>query len=101
MIEILSEGAHASAAKVVLFDFDGTLSLIRAGWVDVMVPMMVDLLLKTNSGESAAQLREIVLEFVGRLTGKETIYQMMALADHIRERGGSPEEPLVYKKMYL
>ena len=26
---------------------------------------------------------------------------MMALADHIRERGGKPEEPLVYKRMYL
>jgi len=29
---------------VVLFDFDGTLSLIRSGWVDVMVPMMVEIL---------------------------------------------------------
>jgi phosphoglycolate phosphatase len=101
MIEIVSKSAHASAAKVVLFDFDGTLSLIRAGWVEVMVPMMVDLLLETRSGETAAQLHEIVLEFVGRLTGKETIYQMMALADHIAARGGTPEEPSVYKKMYL
>jgi phosphoglycolate phosphatase-like HAD superfamily hydrolase len=101
MIEIIAKGAHAGAAKVVLFDFDGTLSLIRAGWVEVMVPMMVDLLVGTKSGESPEQLHEIVLEFVGRLTGKETIYQMMALADAIRERGGTPEEPIVYKKMYL
>ena len=35
------------------------------------------------------------------MTGKETIYQMMALADAIRERGGQALEPLVYKKMYL
>ena len=101
MIEIVSQGAHAGAARVVLFDFDGTLSLIRAGWMDVMVPMMVDLLLETKSGESAEQLRELVLDTVGRTTGKETIYQMMELAEHIRRRGKTPLDPLVYKKMYL
>jgi phosphoglycolate phosphatase len=101
MIEILSKGAHAGATRVVLFDFDGTLSLIRAGWVEVMAPMMIDLLLETRSGEAPEQLRELVLDNIGRTTGKETIYQMMALADNIRARGGEPEEPLVYKRMYL
>jgi phosphoglycolate phosphatase len=101
MVEIVTKGAHAGAARVVLFDFDGTLSLIRAGWMDVMIPMMVDLLLETSSGESADQLREIVLDTVGRTTGKETIYQMMELADHLRSRGSTPLEPVVYKKMYL
>ena len=66
MIEIVSEGAHAGAARVVLFDFDGTLSLIRAGWMEVMVPMMVDLLQRTGSGETPDELREIVLDYVGR-----------------------------------
>jgi hypothetical protein len=28
----------------VLFDFDGTLSLVRQGWPDVMVPMFADAL---------------------------------------------------------
>lgn len=101
MIEIVTSGANAGAARVVLFDFDGTLSLIRAGWVDVMVPMMVDLLEETRSGETREQLRELVLDTVGRTTGKETIYQMMELAENIRRRGGSPLEPLAYKKMYL
>jgi phosphoglycolate phosphatase-like HAD superfamily hydrolase len=36
-----------------------------------------------------------------RLNGKQTIYQMMQLADRIRERGGSPREPLWYKHEYL
>lgn len=101
MIQILSEGAHAGAARVVLFDFDGTLSLIRAGWMDVMVPMMVDLLLATESGESSQELSEIVLDYVGRTTGKETIYQMMELAAHLQKRGGAPLEPIAYKRMYL
>jgi len=43
----------------------------------------------------------VVEEFVWHLTGKETIYQMMALADAVRTRGGQPLEPAVYKKMYL
>jgi phosphoglycolate phosphatase len=87
--------------RVVLFDFDGTLSLIRSGWMDVMVPMMVEILLELKTGESEAQLRAVVEEFVWRLTGKETIYQMIALSDAIQARGGRPLDPLVYKKMYL
>ena len=39
--------------------------------------------------------------FVWKLTGKETIYQMMALADAVRARGGQPLEPSAYKKLYL
>ena len=36
-----------------------------------------------------------------RLNGKQTIYQMIQLADRIRERGGTPREPLWYKHEYL
>ena len=100
MLEIITS-KKAKQARVALFDFDGTLSLIRAGWIDVMVPMMVEELVATNSGESEAELTEIVREFVGNLTGRQTIYQMMALADEMNKRGGSPEDPLVYKKRYL
>ena len=32
MIECLHRGSPARRATVVLFDFDGTLSLLRAGW---------------------------------------------------------------------
>lgn len=63
-----------------LFDFDGTISLIRAGWVDVMVPMMVEILTGLGTGESEADLRALVEDFVARLTGEQTIYQMMELA---------------------
>jgi phosphoglycolate phosphatase-like HAD superfamily hydrolase len=101
MIEHLRQGASAERARVVLFDFDGTISLIRSGWMDVMVPMMVDLLLATGTGESEADLRAIVEEFVGKLTGKQTMYQMIELADQIRARGGTPLDPLAYKTMYL
>jgi phosphoglycolate phosphatase len=101
MIEFLTENLSARRARVVLFDFDGTLSLIRAGWVDVMVPMMVEQLAALKTGETEEQLGEIVKEFVGRLTGKDTVYQMIELAGQIEKRGGKPLDPLVYKKMYL
>jgi len=48
---------------VALFDFVGTLSLIRSGWTDVMVPMMVQILLDLRTGEPEARLRGIVEEF--------------------------------------
>ncbi|HYO84163.1 MAG TPA: HAD family hydrolase [Bryobacteraceae bacterium] len=101
MIEIVNRQVSAARTRVALFDFDGTLSLIRSGWVEVMVPMMVELLADTGTGESEAELRIVVEEFVGRLTGKQTIYQMIELADNITTRGGSAADPLVYKKMYL
>lgn len=101
MIEHLSPGANANRARVALFDFDGTLSLIRAGWVEVMVPMMVELLAETKTGESEESLAALVGDFVGRLTGKQTIYQMIELANQIEARGGQPLDPLVYKHMYL
>ncbi len=87
--------------KVVLFDFDGTLSLLRAGWADVMVPMMIEELAALKTGESEDQLRQIVREFVDRLTGKQTIYQMIELARQVELRGGTAAEPLVYKRRYL
>jgi phosphoglycolate phosphatase len=100
-IECLRPRAVATCARVALFDFDGTLSLIRAGWVDVMVPMMVETLLALKTGESEAELTSLVREFVGRLTGQQTIYQMIALCGEIEKRGGRPEEPLAYKHRYL
>ena len=101
MIEVLSPNLDASHTKVVLFDFDGTLSLIRSGWMGVMVPMMVEILAACKSGESEDELRAVVEDYVWRLTGQETVYQMITLADEVRKRGGNPLDPLRYKHIYL
>jgi phosphoglycolate phosphatase len=84
----------------VLFDFDGTLSLIREGWPDVMVPMFAEYL-PALPAESEAQRRQLCLDDIMRLNGKQTIYQMIQLAERIKERGGTPKEPLWYKHEYL
>ncbi len=84
----------------VLFDFDGTLSLIRQGWPDVMVPLFLEVLPR-RAGESEEDLRSLVIEDIMRLNGKQTIYQMIQLTERIRQRGGCPREPLWYKHEYL
>ncbi|QEH34470.1 haloacid dehalogenase-like hydrolase [Aquisphaera giovannonii] len=84
----------------VLFDFDGTLSLIRQGWPEVMVPMFTEAL-PPLPGESEEDRRRMAYDDIMRLNGKQTIYQMIQLADRIRERGGEPREPLWYKHEYL
>ncbi len=91
----------ARTARVCLFDYDGTLSTIRSGWVEVMVPMMVEILLDLKTGESEQDLRTEVEEFVWRLTGKQTMYQMIEFAGRVAQRGGTPREPIQYKRMYL
>jgi phosphoglycolate phosphatase-like HAD superfamily hydrolase len=101
MVEQLRPGVSAKDARVCLFDFDGTISLIRSGWMNVMVPMMVEILEETKSGETREQLRLVVEDYIGRLTGKQTMYQMIEFADQIRKRGGTPLDPLEYKRMYL
>jgi phosphoglycolate phosphatase len=101
MIEQLRLGATAKNARFVLFDFDGTVSLIRSGWVEVMVPMMVETLAELKTGETEGQLTALVEDFVGRLTGKQTMYQMIELARQVELRGGKPLDPLLYKKAYL
>jgi len=101
MLERVRAGVSARQARVVLFDFDGTVSLIRSGWVEVMVPMMVEILQALGTGESEAELAALVEDFVARLTGKQTMYQMIELARQVELRGGKPLEPLQYKYMYL
>ena len=99
-IEVLRPQLPRGRFRSVLFDFDGTLSLIREGWPEVMIPMMVDVLRETGTPESDAQLHAAVEEFVMRLNGRQTIYQMIQLGDEVRRRGGQPLEPLAYKHRY-
>ena len=86
--------------RAALFDFDGTLSLIREGWPQVMIPLMVEVLRGTGTTETDGELSAAVEEFVMRLNGRQTIYQMMQLADEVKKRGGQPLEPLAYKHEY-
>ena len=100
-IEIVRSDIMLGEIRHALLDFDGTLSLIREGWQQVMVPMMVDYLMATPNHEPREELARIARDFVDRLTGKQTIYQMLQLVKEVRLRGGTPLDALAYKKEYL
>ena len=99
-IEVIGDFLPGDPPAHVLFDFDGTLSLIREGWPDIMVPMMVEFLQLTGTDESPDVLQQVCSKFVMELTGKQTIYQMIRLAEEITRRGGKPLDPIDYKNEY-
>lgn len=99
--ELVTSQHSRGPFRAVVFDFDGTLSLIRANWQGLMVPMMVDRLAATGTSEPRERLVAVVEEFVTRLTGQPTMLQMLALADAIRQRGGEPDDPNAYLDEYL
>ncbi len=99
-IEIIREVSLIEPPRHAVFDFDGTLSLIREGWPEVMVPLMVEVLRATGTSESDSELSTLCLDFIMQLNGKQTIYQMIRLAEEVRQRGGTASEPIAYKQEY-
>jgi len=100
LIEFSSGFAPRPGISHVLFDFDGTLSLIREGWAEVMIAMFLEMLPRRNA-ETDDQARQLMSDDIMRQNGKQTIYQMIQFAERIQERGGQPREPLWYKNQYL
>ncbi len=99
-IEIVDRDFPSGNFRAAIFDFDGTLSLIRRNWQDVMIPMMVDILTATGTRETRQQLQDHVENYVMRLNGRQTIYQMMQLAEEVKKRGQQPQAAIDYKNQY-
>jgi len=87
--------------RAIVFDFDGTLSLLRANWQGLMIPRMVEILVETGTREPRNDLEQLVTEFVTRLTGQPTMLQMQALADEVAHRGRPRPDPQVYLDEFL
>ena len=100
-IEIYRSHPARGPIRHALFDFDGTLSLIRAGWQEVMVSHCSSELSRTPSAESRQELEQVCREFITRLTGAQTIYQMLELEKQVARRGGEPLPASTYKRQYL
>lgn len=92
---------NPGAVRHALFDFDGTLSVLRQGWEPVMEAVMVEAICagKTPSQELVAEVRN----YIDISTGKLTILQMQWLADKVRSLGveKNPLSAADYKKRYL
>lgn len=100
-IEIIRPLTNIGRIRFALFDFDGTLSLIREGWQAVMIPYFVEEIEKCPRSECRKEVEKVVRDFVEKLTGKQTIYQCFQLIDEINRRGGNPRGALDYKHEYL
>lgn len=100
-MEIVRYPRQDAPFRYALFDFDGTLSLIREGWQEIMIPYFVEVLSAAPQAESGAEIEEIVTLFVDRLTGKQTIFQCIQLDEEVVKRGGSKQDPGIYKAEYL
>jgi len=100
-IEIIRRPAPGVRFSAALFDFDGTLSLIREGWQQVMTPYFTDVLMETADHGLYETEWRIAEDFIDMLTGKQTIYQCMRLAEEVKKRGGDPPPASEYKNEYL
>ena len=99
-LEIIRPDHPRGPFRCVVFDFDGTLSLLRADWQGLMIPLMVEVLEATSTRESVGELTALVTDLVTRTTGRPTIVQMQALAEEVTRRGKSPQDPLEYLAVY-
>jgi phosphoglycolate phosphatase-like HAD superfamily hydrolase len=107
-IELCWESIPQARIKHAVFDHDGTVSTLRQGWEQVMAPVMVRAILgdkyKTADETLYHQVRNRVLDYIDKSTGIQTIVQMEALVDMVREFGLVPADKIRdkfgYKEIY-
>lgn len=66
-----------------------------------MYTYAAEVLLAAPDCEDEESVQRLVRDFVDELTGRQTIYQMIRLAEEVTKRGGRPLDPLEYKHEYL
>lgn len=99
--ELVNPNLRRGPFRVALFDFDGTLSLIREGWPRVMVDLMMAHLRAQNLVRDPEADAVHVEGFVMALNGHPTVRQMERFAEEVTTRGGAPAEPAAYLQQYL
>jgi len=107
-IELCVESIPFGQVKHAVFDADGTLSTLRQGWEEVMAPVMIEAILgdqhETVDRTLYEQVRRRVLAYIDESTGLQTILQMEALVEMVREAGFVPPEKILdkfgYKAIY-
>jgi phosphoglycolate phosphatase len=101
-VELINPGVRRGPFRVAVFDFDGTLSLIREGWPRVMVDLMLGHLRAQHlTREPEPECEAHVLAFVMALNGHPTIKQMERFAEEVAARGGTPDDPAAYLQQFL
>lgn len=98
-IEYLESFSPHPRASHVVFDFDGTLSLLRQGWPRTMLSMFMEILEPLDGEDRDALERELIAEILG-FNGKQPIYQMRAFVGRVESRGAVAESPEGYLAQY-
>ncbi len=88
-------GKDEPVIRHALFDWDGTISLLRAGWAEVMQRQWLEIL-PAKPGETPAERARLAHDEIWGLNGKPTIHQMARLAEWVAARGGAPRTPIEY-----
>ncbi|MDI9401180.1 MAG: HAD family hydrolase [Limisphaerales bacterium] len=91
-VEILSKFKPHPDATEILFDLDGTISLVRAGWSEVMLASFLRKM-PLQAGESEEELRALLLDDMLRQNGKPSIFQFIRFAERLQERTGEVLDP--------
>jgi len=107
-IELCYDSIPPARIKHAVFDHDGTISTLRQGWEQIMAPVMIRAILgdqyETASETIYQKVRQRVLEYIDQSTGIETIVQMEALVEMVREFGLVPADKirdrLGHKRIY-
>ncbi len=101
-VELVNPAVRRGEFRVALFDFDGTLSLIREGWPRIMIEMMLARLREQRLIPEPEPACAVHIEaFVMGLNGHPTLRQMERFAEEVTTRGGQAEPPAVYLQDYL
>lgn len=101
-IEIIRD-VPATQYRQAVFDFDGTLSLLREGWERIMAPTMIEMI--CGSAEADPEIVAEVDRFIADTTGIHTLQQMEGLVEMVGRHALVPEsqrrDALGYKKVYI
>jgi len=101
-IEVVNRAAQRGRFRCALFDFDGTISLLREGWQGIMAPMMVEMI--CGDHPPTPEIEEEVRRYVAESTGIQTIFQMEHLVEMVRQHGLVPPDKILdawgYKEIY-
>lgn len=101
-IEIVNPYIERGKIKHILFDFDGTISLLREGWQNIMGPMCVEMI--CGEHEPTPEIEKEVADMIDETTGIQTIFQMQRLVEMVRKHGLVPEDKILnewgYKAIY-
>ncbi len=107
-MEYCYETIPTGRIRHAVFDNDGTISTLRQGWEQIMAPVMIRAILgdeyKTADETLYHKVRNRVLDYIDKSTGIQTIVQMEALVEMVKEFDIVAPEKILnkfgYKEIY-